>query len=383
VQLFLIGLGLLALITGAVGTGEYVVHRRRVERDRHLEPGGFARWVARVREEVRSVVTRLTHREARWRRVAAWFARSTGGIREALVRGKRKSLPWIAIGTLAFAGIWLLAAWTEVGIDKRSFHGIGYGGGLSTSLALLTTIVFCLLGIVFSDLVGLSHLLPGIGTFTRTTRVALIGAVVLVFALACTQLPRLAQYRSAPIAVQVQEDQDALQGLTLLPRSQRPPVLVHEAQTKLAEDQSRLRTAHYVDERLAIGAAAVEALTSWAAAWTMLLLPFLLLGLGGAAASWRADAARDAVLRENQRFVEHVARRAEQLGIEPGEVEALLVDRQPATQAAGPAQAGPSAPPPPPPAEPAGPAEETSEASPGSAEPETESVASTPNWVAF
>ena len=322
--LLISGLGLVAFTTAVAAGVEFTLRRRRAERARHLKPGGFRRWVDSIREEARTQVTRLTDRQERAQRLAARFAKAGEAVREALLRGRVKSLAWIAAGALAFTALWALAVRTEIGVDARSFHGLGYSNGLAFSLALLTTLVFCVLGIVISDVLGLTHLLPGVGAMSVTVRVALVGVIGVLFLGAASQLPRLAEYRSAPIAAEAQEAENAVQALMLLPPSRRPAVVVEQARKQLSEAKERLATARYVDKRLAIGAAAIEAATSWAAAWTLLLVAYLFLGTLSTGASWRADAAKAAIRETNQRYYARVARHAEQLEIEPATVAAIL-----------------------------------------------------------
>jgi len=397
-------LGFIALTTAAAGAAELLVRGRRADRarrahdrERLLRPGGFRRWVAAAAERARIDVTRLTARRDRavetMKRTKAWG----GAMTQALQKGRVKSLAWITAGALAFTAMWGLAVKTEVGVDARAFHGLGYGDQMALSLALLTTLVFCMLGIVLSDLIGLTHLLPGLGATSVTARVALIGVATLVFAIAVYQLPRLAEYRSEAIAEQVVNAENARQALNLLPAAQRPPVVVGQANKALAAAKSRLATARYVDKRLAVGAAILEAATSWAAAWTMLLIAYLLFGALSAGASWRAGVAQTAITDVNQRFYARVADMAVDLEIDRGEVEAALREAQvpsaPTTQnVEPPPAASPSAPTSPvPPSETPGP---PSSADPSGQEPESEpiteaqqpenvTVTPTPSWNAF
>jgi hypothetical protein len=386
--LLVFGLGFVALTTAIAATAEFILRRRRDERGRMSRPGGFRRWVESVREEARIQVTRLTDRQQRAKRFAECLMKGSEALREAVLRGKVKSLAWIAAGAVGFTALWGLAVKTEIGVDSRSFHGLGYSNGMAFSLALLTTLVFCVLGIVVSDLVGLTHLLPGIGTTSATMRVALVGTVMLLFVGAVSQLPRLAEYRSAPIAAEVQDAQNAQQALTLLPTSQRPAVVVEQADKKLAEAKNRLATARYVDKRLAVGAAALEAATSWAAAWSLLLVTYLLIGVFVAGANWRAGAAGAAIRETNQRFYARVARRAEQMEIEPAEVEAILSEAQTVVPPQRAQQDPPPASPDEPPAVPLQDAPARPPGVPGASvaplhEPEPEPIEPTPSWNAF
>lgn len=330
-SLLVYGLGLVALTTAAAGVVEVATQRRRADRDRRtrererlLRPGGFHRWVAATAERARVEVTRFTGQRDR----AAGLAKSAttwrAAITDALQKGRVKSFAWITAGALVFAAVWGLAVKTEIGIDSRAFHGLGYGSQMALSLALLTTLIFCLLGIVLSDLVGLTHLLPGIGTTSATARVALIGLVTLLFAAAVYQLPRLAEYRSEAIAEQVVNAENAREALKLLPAAQRPPVVVAEANKALAAAKARLSAARYVDKRLAVGAAILEAATSWATAWLVLLAAYLLFGAFGGVASWRVGVAQAAITDVNQRFYARVADMAVDLEIERSEVETAL-----------------------------------------------------------
>lgn len=326
--LLICGLGFLALTTAVAAVAEFVVRRRRAERARQLRTGGFERWVESERERARIQVTRLSDRRDRARRVARRLMRIAASIRRALKKGRIKSLAWLSTGALAFTGLWALAVRTEVGIDAASFRGLGYDNRLAMSLALVTTLLFCLLGIVLSDLIGLTHVLPRIGVASTAARVALVGSVLLVLAVAVSQLPRLAEFRSAPIAERVRDAENAQAALALLPPEQRPPLLVEQSHKTLAAEEQKLDTARYVDKRLAVGAALAEAATSWAAAWTLLLLAFLFSALLASAATWRADAADAAIRETNQRFVARVVQRAEELEVDPARVSAVLPDRQ-------------------------------------------------------
>jgi hypothetical protein len=334
--LLVYGLGLIALTTTTAGAVEIVTRRRRADRDqrardreRLLRPGGFRRWVAATAERARIDVSRFVGQRDRASAFAKKASTWNASISEALQKGRVKSRAWITAGALAFTALWGLAVKTEVGVDARAFHGLGYGNQMALSLAILTTLVFCVLGIALSDLVGLTHLLPAIGTTTATARVALIGVVTLAFVICVLQLPRLAEYRSQPIAAQVVDAENAVQALNLLPPSQRPPVVVSQANRALAAAKSRLATARYVDTRLAVGAATLEAATSWAAAWTILLIAQLLLGATVAAGTWRAGAAQAAITDVNQRFYARVADMAVDLEIDRPELEAALREAQP------------------------------------------------------
>jgi hypothetical protein len=397
--LLIYGLGFVALTTTSAGAVELVARRRRADRDqrasvreRLLRPGGFRRWVAAAAERARIEVNRLVSQRDR---TAALAKRATGwsaAITEALQKGRVKSRAWITAGALGFAVLWALAVKTEVGVDARAFHGLGYGNQMAFSLALLTTLVFCVLGIVLSDLIGLTHLLPAIGTTTATTRVALIGMVTLVFAVCLFQLPRLAEYRSEAIAEQVVNAENAVQALNLLPASQRPPVVVSQANKALAAAKARLATARYVDKRLAIGAATLEGATSWATAWTVLLIAQLLLGATAAAGNWRAGVAQTAITDVNQRFYAQVAEMAVDLEIDRGEVEAALREAQvpPAPVAQNTKQPPATAPGEPPSSTPAAPPPTTDPSDPDSEQvtvpaqqPESEAAMPTPSWNAF
>ncbi len=402
--LLVYGLGFVALTTATAGAAELVARRRRADRDqrasvreRLLRPGGFRRWVAAAAERARIEVNRLVSQRDRAAVLAKRATASSAAITEALQKGRVKSRAWITAGALGFTALWGLAVKTEVGVDARAFNGIGYGNQMALSLALLTTLLFCVLGIVLSDLIGLTHLLPAIGARTTTTRVALIGMVALAFTVCLFQLPRLAEYRSEPIAEQVVNAENAVQALKLLPASQRPPVVVSQANRALAAAKARLATARYVDTRLAIGAATLEGATSWAAAWTILLIAQLMLGATAAAGNWRAGAAQTAITDVNQRFYARVADMAVDLEIDRAEVEGALREAQvppapvaqsaeqpPATPPSGPSSPAPD----PAPRAPVPPTAEPSDADSELAtviaqQSDSEPVSPTPTWNAF
>jgi hypothetical protein len=288
---------------------------------RLAEPGGFARWLHAARERARLTVVPIESARDRHDRVARRFEVTARSIREVLPGEPGKSLAWVAAAAAGLTLLWGISFANEVHIDAGSFAGLGHGHALAWSLALLVSIGFSLVGLVIFELLGFTRVLPRLERLRKPVRYALIVEVLLVFVLAASQLPRLAEYRSEPIAARVRQLEQAA-AVTARPGAN--PLLVQDVNRNLSAEQARLDASRFADRRVVVVAAVVEAATSWAVIWLALLLGFWMSKLVSARAQRRANSANDEIRVIEQRFLAEAADVAERLRIAPGQLRVLL-----------------------------------------------------------
>jgi hypothetical protein len=273
-------------------------------------------------------------------------------------RGVLSALPgesgsvWGKLAAIVVGGFWVLAFFIEILIDQHSFAGLGYGETMATLLAAITAVSFSAIGLVLSDLIGFTHILPLPKDLRKFTRTVLTIDVLVILGFALSQLPPVMQYRSAPIATKVEKLEQNQRVLAQTPGTD--PRVKSDIANQLAVEKEKLDTSHYADERLGIGAALVEALTSWGAIWLGVIASSAAV-TGLAARQRRKSEALKVQITERERsFHAQIAALAEELEISPDQLRRMLADfesevPEPPQTEADPLQPEAEPPPPPPP----------------------------------
>ncbi len=275
-------------------------------------------------------------------------------------RGVLSALPgegggvWAKVAALVIGAVWLAAFVIEILIDQRSFAGLGYGESMATLLAVISALIFSAIGLVLADLIGFTKILPLPQDLRKFTRVVLAVDTLVILGFALSQLPPVMHYRSAPIAAKVERLEQNQRVFAQTPGTD--PRLKSDVANQLAAEKEKLATSHYADERLGIGAALVEALTSWGAIWFGVIASSA--GLAGLAARRRreSEALKVQITERERSFHAEVAALAEELEISPEQLRRMLDDfegevPEPPQPTAEPFQAAaeppPASPPPP------------------------------------
>jgi hypothetical protein len=306
----------------------WATHRERAREDRANEderlrdPGEFRRWYEHQRIDASGVLVALRDRRDRAEHRAAKLTGVAAGIGKALPGDGETARAWVVVAAAGVGAVWAFAFFNEVTVDAVALAGIGYEPAVATSLAMLIALGFSVFGIALWDLVGFTHLFPPLERLGRRVRWAAIAYVVILLVVGLSQLPGIAEYRSEPVAAKVRALE---QSRAVLAEDAEPgDPLLHAVDEDLAAATERLQTAHHADRFIAIGAAAVEVLTSWALAWLALLA-------GLALALLLAAGARRGVARSRVREGEHdiafrarIAQQAERSGHTPETLAALF-----------------------------------------------------------
>jgi Ni/Co efflux regulator RcnB len=311
-------------------------HRRR-EREREEArlasiPGFRARFEtlrARYREALapfEAVVAQATATIARLTQLA-------DDIRNALPANRDPV--WSTVAAVLIGAIWITAFSVEVAIDARSLAGLDYPRLMAILLALLASLSFSLIGLMLSDALGLTRLFPFMRDMRRFTRRIVVIDAIVVLCAGLSLLPRVMEYRSAPLAAKVSTLE---QNQRLLEDAPVEDKVKANAAQKLAAAQEKLDTAHYADQRLGISAAALEALTSWGGVWLLLIVTDAGLLAGVGRAKRRQRRAKTQITAHERGFQTEIAALAERSGITPEQLKSMLE--------------GPEAPPPDPDPEP-------------------------------
>lgn len=277
---------------------------------------------------------------------------------EGRARGVLAALPgeggavWAKVAAIVVGGLWLAAFSIEVLIDQRSFVGLGYGATLATMLAAVAALTFSAIGLVLSDLAGFTRILPIPHDLRRLTRTILIVDVLVVLGFALSQLPPVMQYRSAPIAAKVERLEQNQRVFNQTPGTD--PRLKTNVANQLAAEKQKLDTSHYADQRLGIGAALVEALTSWGAIWLGVIASSAALTGMASRRRRKSEALTVQITERERRFQAEVAALAEELEISPDELRRMLdgfgaENPEPPQPTSEPFQTDAEPPPPPPP----------------------------------
>jgi uncharacterized integral membrane protein len=277
-------------------------------------------------------------------------------------RGMLNALPgdggsvWTKVAGVVVGLLWLSAFTIEILIDQHSFLGLSYGETLATLLAIIAALTFSAVGLVLSDLIGFTHVLPLPQEMRRLTRAVLVVDVLVVLGFLLSQLPPVMQYRSAPIAAKVERLEQNQKVFEETPGTD--PRLKSSVANQLAAERQKLDTSHYADQRLGIGAALVEALTSWGAIWLGVLASSAVLTGAAARRRRKSEALKVQITKRERSFHAEVAALAEELEIPPRQLREILEDfevetPEPPHAATEPLEtdAEPPPPPPPPPSE--------------------------------
>jgi hypothetical protein len=231
---------------------------------------------------------------------------------------------WKVVTALLVGGIWVVAGVAEVTLDQHSFAGLRYPQLTSLLLAAVTALAFSLLGLILSDLVGLTRLLPLPREMRPLVRGAAIADVLAVLIFGLTLLTPILEYRSAPTAAQVATLEQNQRVLERTPGLD-PQLKVNTAQ-RLAAAKEKRDTARQTDQRLGVAAALVEVATSWGAVWLGLMLANGALTTLAGREKRRAQRIKVQMDQQDRRFQADLAALAEEVGISPEQLREILKD---------------------------------------------------------
>jgi hypothetical protein len=253
----------------------------RSERVYLIVGGGLRRWLEHLQLD-EAIATRV--REAQQRALRETADRLAGVVSRCHAALPQRNRVWAIVGAIVLGLVWIVAGVTNLFLDVEVFRGIGHDLQLALPLAVLLVLGLTVAGVVLTDLIGFTHVLPGVEGLSRRVRIALPAGIAAALCICVSQLPSIVQNRSADVAADVRRDETQL---TLLRNAHAPDDLVRSAQSKVEASRARLKAARDADAGLAIVAAGIEIATSWAAIW---------LGLLGTAeiAKRRADQAKRA-----------------------------------------------------------------------------------------
>jgi len=316
-------------------------------RQRLTRPEGFRARIETVRardlvpmvglEAVRKSATDRAERLTRWARDVVSALPAKGGA------------IWSRVAAVLVGGLWLAAFAVELVIDQRSFVGLGYNPGLAALLAAITAFAFSLMGLALSDLLGFTRILPLPEGMRRITRGVLVADVLAVLIFGLSMLSPVMTYRSAPIAAQVQTLEQNEKVLERNPEAD--PRLESDVESRLAAAKERLETSHYADQRLGIGAALLETLTSWGAVWLGMVTVGAALATLASRAKRKSEQVGIEIAEREQRFHAELAALAEEVEISPEQLREMLNEPdggapEPPASAPEPSQNASSEPPP-------------------------------------
>ena len=337
IWLFLVVPALLAaLVAPARNAQHWAARRRAAAREARRRPGSLRAVFERGRAALTLGDIRLADRQTLHERRANGLAACAKAIRLEL----REKLVWLTVAAVVFGAIWIIAVCNEVSIDTTSFVGAGFPGGIAFSLAVLLTLGFSVVGLVLSDVIGLTHLIPTIRRMPKPYLVATAVYCVIALGFGIREMPHLVAERTA---VQQAQVNTLTQNIAADNAAGASTLTIQDDQKQLNVAQAQLQTAETVTPIVAEIAAGIEATTSWGAVLLMLLAASSAISMLGAIERRRSQLTARRRAEANQRLWLHMLDEADARDLNPEDELAAPTPELPPAPPLAPQPPGPDA----------------------------------------